>query len=44
MKKRQVIAAALMAAIASAALLAPLALGDGGKAVAGTLLASRHGG
>jgi hypothetical protein len=44
MRKRRVIEAALMAAIASAALLAPLALGDGGKAMAGTLLTGRHGG
>ena len=35
MKKRRVIAAALMAAKASAALLAPLALGNGAK---GTML------
>jgi len=42
--KRRVIAAAFMAAVASVGLLAPLGLGDGGKAVAGTLLAGRHGG
>jgi len=42
--KTRAIAAALMAAVASVGLLAPLALGDGGKAVAGTLLAGWHGG
>ena len=44
MKNGRVVAAAVLAAMAGAALLAPLALGDGGKAVAGTLLAGRHGG
>ena len=42
MKKRP-IGAAVMAAVASLAVMAPLALGDGGKATAGRLLASRHG-
>ena len=42
--KRRLIAATPMAAVATAGLLAPLALGDGGKAAAGTLFAGRHGG
>jgi hypothetical protein len=40
---KRLIEAAMLAAVASLAALAPLALGDGGKAAAGTLLASPHG-
>jgi hypothetical protein len=41
--KKRLIGAAMLAVAASLALVAPLALGDGGKAAAGTLLAGRHG-
>lgn len=40
--KKRVIGTAMLAAVASIAVMAPLALGEGGKAVAGTLLSSLH--